>query len=326
MIGIASLFFGLSTWLGLYLLARDGANPLLRWTGAGLLVYALVLASQVIRAGAFLWPLLMLGALAFVLDIILARRMISRLGEAFWPDFLRSLDAALLAVLLFGGPVLITMVVATGASVPMRWLLLVNITLAVATQVFATRLQTALDWIAFAALPQLRQVRADLRATADALPRANEAVDIGAWDSAELVRHTRRALGHYGDLPRLATNPLIQLPVIEARLAARQVEPNTLERAAELKRLLLEAIVQLKPPANEAFSPSDAWRHYNALYFPYVLGLKPYSQRTDATHLDHVSRQALDWLRTQVPERTLYNWQNAAARLVAQFIIEAGKQ
>ena len=46
------------------------------------------------------------------------------------------------------------------------------------------------------------------------------------------------------------------------------------------------------------------------------MGLKPYSRR-GAPPADLASREALTWFQAQVPERTLYNWQNAAARLVA---------
>jgi len=51
------------------------------------------------------------------------------------------------------------------------------------------------------------------------------------------------------------------------------------------------------------------------------VGLKPYSRRSANGHDDHTgpaAREALAWLRASVPERTLYNWQNAAAALVAQ--------
>jgi len=47
-----------------------------------------------------------------------------------------------------------------------------------------------------------------------------------------------------------------------------------------------------------------------------AFGLKPYSRRTDYTG------NGLDWFRTYVPERTLYNWKNAAAKLVAQDLRE----
>ncbi len=55
-----------------------------------------------------------------------------------------------------------------------------------------------------------------------------------------------------------------------------------------------------------------------------AFGLKPYSRRTDYARngLDSIEKAALDWFRTYVPERTLYNWQNASAKLVAQDLRE----
>lgn len=89
-----------------------------------------------------------------------------------------------------------------------------------------------------------------------------------------------------------------------------------------MKQLLTESITRLKPPNKGDFGSSEEWRYYNALYFPYVAGLKPYSRRAEYNGLDPAEQEALDWFRTYVPERTLYNWQNAAARLVAQDLRE----
>ena len=100
------------------------------------------------------------------------------------------------------------------------------------------------------------------------------------------------------------------------------MEINTLTRAAELKRLLTDAIIHLKPAGENGFNSTDEWRYYNALYFPYVLGLRPYSRRAEYTDLDDSAQAALDWFRSQVPERTLHNWQNSAAKLVAQYLRE----
>jgi hypothetical protein len=51
-----------------------------------------------------------------------------------------------------------------------------------------------------------------------------------------------------------------------------------------------------------------------------VRGLKPYTRRFDFDSLDEASRAALDWFQTSVPERTLHNWQNAGAKLIAEDI------
>jgi hypothetical protein len=315
-------FFSVITWLAMYLLAREPGDPRLRWTGAGLLLYACIIAALSLGGSVWIWPLLAVGVILGIVDLWLARRGVLDLGETFWPDLVRSFVGSALACLVFGAPVALTMTLATGATAAMRLLLLVILALAIATQVFSEPLQRTLDRLAFRTRPRLQQARADLRVTAETLPKVNEELDVLALDETQFVHLTRRALSHYGDLPRLAASPLTRLPVIDMRLAARQTANHTLARATELKQLLWEAIRHLKPPGENGFQSTDAWRHYNALYFPYVVGLKPYSRRADDMGLDATSRQALDWLRAQVPERTLYNWQNAAARLVAQYLLE----
>jgi len=243
-------------------------------------------------------------------------------GEALLPDFLRSLGFSAFAALLFGGQVAVAMLI-NGVSLEMLVLLLAVMATAIATQTFSDPIQSALDRLIFARFPRLRQARADLRAAASALPRVNEALDLETIDEVEFARLTRRALGHMGDLQRLAANPLTRLPVIEARLAARGEPASTLSRAAELKALLAESIARLKPRTGDDFGTSDEWRYYNALYFPYVAGLKPYSRRSAFDNgLAPLEKAVLDWFQAQVPERTLHNWQNAAARLVAQDLRE----
>ena len=174
----------------------------------------------------------------------------------------------------------------------------------------------------FAQSPWLRRARNDARAVASALPRLDATIDLAHMDAAEFARLARRALSHYGDLPRLAANPLTRLPQIERRLAARGTPNDILEPATELKALLAESVARLKPRGQADFGTSDEWRHYNALYFPYIAGLKPYSRRAPHDRLDQPAPQALEWFQANVPERTLYNWQTAAAKLVAQDLRE----
>jgi hypothetical protein len=99
-----------------------------------------------------------------------------------------------------------------------------------------------IDRLAFAREPQLQAARANLRANADALPRIAAAQDLAELEPAEFARLTRRALSHYGDLPRLAASPLTRLPQISARLHARGAADQPIERAVELQALLGEAI------------------------------------------------------------------------------------
>lgn len=285
--------------------------------GAGLLIFPLDWLSRS-------WVLIAIGLDLILLGVVVARLDAFAEGEALLPDFFRSLDYSAAVVLLFGGLVGLAIVGGTGLNFAMLLLLLAIIAAAIITQVFGDLFQAVLDSLVFARFPQLRQARADLRATASALPRLSEIDDFEALDEAEFTRLTRRALSHLGDLPRLAVNPLTYLPLVEARLAARNTPANTLERAAELKSLLAESIARLKPRDQGDFGTSEAWRYYNALYFPYVVGLKPYSRRSNyhSNGLDPVTREALEWFQAQVPERTLHNWQNAATKLIAQNLRE----
>lgn len=261
--------------------------------------------------------LILTAALGLGLVILDAREK----GEALLPDLFRAFDYALFTVILFGGQIVLLMVVSTGVTVPLVILLLTVIATATAVQVFLDQVQLAFDRVAFASIPGLRRSRAELREVASTLPKVSQD-DPLLLDEDEFYRHTRRALSHFGDLAKLSTNPLTNLSLIDQRLADHGTPAGTIERAVELKALLVEAIEQLKPRDNGDFGTSDEWRYYNALYFPYVMGVKPYSVRAVHSMEDRASWDALDWFRTYVPERTLHNWQSAAARLVAAYLRE----
>lgn len=217
-----------------------------------------------------------------------------------------------LATALLGGQVGLV-IAASGASPALTALLYGVVAAAITVHVLASPLQSLADRLALAV--PVRQARAQLREVADALPRKADTALTGL-DDAEFARLTRRALSHYGDLGKLVSSPLTELPVITERLASHGSPDTPLERAKELKAVLLDAIRRLKPDGGE-FGTSEEWRHYNALYFYYIAGVRPYSVRTKVTELDATARRALTWFADQVPERTLHNWQSAAARLVA---------
>ena len=191
-------------------------------------------------------------------------------------------------------------------------------------------MQTAVDQIAFSRFPQIRRKRTLLRAESNAAQRLDPSLNLMGMDDDKFGKLTRRALSQMGDLPKLAANPLTYLPLVDARLDENGRIDSTLLRATELKIILSESIERLKPPGDARFGTSDAWRHYNALYFPYVQGIRPYSRRyyaeDNANGDDPNIKEALDWFRMQVPERTLYNWQNAAAKLIARDLKERSRQ
>src|ERR1700694_5672641 len=240
-------------------------------------------------------------------------------GQALRADMLRSFAATAVVALLFGGQALIGMAVtgpgSTGRTA-LTVLLFTSLAVAVAIQVLAARLAGRLDRLAFSRSPRLRSDRAELRRTAAALP-LRSANPLDQIDDDTSPRLPRRARGHYGDLSSLVASPLTALPMIDERLAARGAPDQPLERANELKALMADHIARLKPRDCGDFGHTEQWRYYNSLYFPYVVGVRAYAQNATAAGLDPVARQAWQWFVTEVPQRSLHNWQNAAARLVA---------
>ncbi|MCC8245817.1 hypothetical protein [Saccharothrix luteola] len=270
-----------------------GAATILFGLSCALLLVDVLPAPLVIASAGF--DLLVFGVVVAVADAFDE-------GEAIRADMVRSLLTSAGLAAVFGGQVALFL---DDRLVP---LLFGTVAAAIAVQVLANPLALLVDRVA---VPDVAASRAELRDAAEALPRR------APLDPTEFVKLTRRALSNYGDLGKLVASPLTELPVIDARLAARGASDQPLERAAELKSLLLESIGRLKPRDGE-FGTSDEWRHYNALYFYYVVGIRPYSRRTKREGLDPEARRALAWFVNQVPERTLHNWQNAGAKLVAE--------
>ncbi len=236
-------------------------------------------------------------------------------GQALRADMLRSFVATAVVALLFGGQTLIGLAV-SGLQTALTVLLFTSLGIAIAINVLADPLAGLLDRVAFSRSPGLRADRAALRDAEAALPRRSPNPLDGVDDNT-FARLTRRALGHYGDLSKLVASPLTALPIIDERLAARGAPDAPLERANELKALLADRITRLKPRDGGDFGTTEQWRHYNSLYFPYVVGVRAYAQNATAAGLDPVARQAWQWFVTEVPQRSLHNWQNAAARVIA---------
>jgi hypothetical protein len=238
-------------------------------------------------------------------------------GQALRADMLRSFVATAVVAVLFGGQALIGLAATHGAApTALTVLLFTSLAIAISINVLADPLAGLLDRLAFSRSPGLRADRAALRRTEAALPLKSANPFDGVDDDA-FVRLTRRTLGHYGDLSKLVASPLTALPIIDERLAARGAADHPLERANELKALLAERIARLKPRDGGDFGTTEQWRHYNSLYFPYVVGVRAYAQNATAAGLDPVARQAWQWFVTEVPQRSLHNWQNAAARVIA---------
>jgi hypothetical protein len=243
-------------------------------------------------------------------------------GQALRADMLRSFAGCTAVAVLLGGQVLIGLALTRNqpsTQVALTILLFTTVAIAITVQVLADPLAGILDRLAFWKSPTLRADRAALRHTGAALPLRSEDPlrDIQRVDDETFTRLTRRALGHYADLTKLVASPLTALPVIDERLAARGAPDHPLERANELKAVLADGISRLKPRDGGDFGTTEQWRYYNSLYFPYVVGVRAYAQNATASGLDPTARQAWQWFVTEVPQRSLHNWQNAAARLIA---------
>src|ERR1700712_1265298 len=236
-------------------------------------------------------------------------------GQALKADMLRSFTGSIVVAALFGGQVLIGMAV-TDEHAALSVLLFTSLAVAIGINVMADPLAGVLDRLAFSRSPTLRADRATLRRTEAALPlRSDNPLD--GIDDEAFVRLTRRALGHYGDLSKLVASPLTALPISDERLSRRGAPDQPLERANELRALLADRITALKPRDGGEFGITEQWRHYNSLYFPYVVGVRAYAQNATAAGLDPVARRAWQWFVTEGPQRSLHNWQNAAARVIA---------
>jgi hypothetical protein len=240
-------------------------------------------------------------------------------GQALRADMLRSFTGTGAVAVLLGGQMLIGIALTrqqTTAQTALTVLLFTSLAIATSVQVLADPLAGLLDRLVFSRSPMLRADRETLRRTQSALP-LRSADPLDDFDDDTFARLTRRALGHYGDLSKLVASPLTALPAIDERLAVRGAPDQPLERAVELKALLADRIARLKPRDGGDFGTTEQWRYYNSLYFPYVVGVRAYAQNATAAGLDATARQAWQWFVTEVPQRSLHNWQNAAARLIA---------
>lgn len=242
-------------------------------------------------------------------------------GETLFPTMIRSLALTLILVLIFAGQIGFVIAIQTGLTPGMLTLLTTTIFASILIAVFGTSLENKLDAVAYSQVQSVREARARLVSESAVLSRKDPQIDLSTLDEEQRSRLTRRALSHFGNLTRLASSPLTQLPAIQGRLKTRLAPDTTLERAAELKSLLTESILKLKPHGDKEFDTTDEWRFYNALYFPYVMGLRPYS-RNAGKSLTGFEKEAIHWFQAFVPERTLHNWQNAGARLIANDLWE----
>jgi hypothetical protein len=274
--------------------------------GLVVMLVPVALGSPALVLAAMGVDLMVLGYLVAVADAVDA-------GERLLPDLRRSAVSGVSAALVVGGLATLTMLAAPGLrAVLVLQFLLVAAVMSNAGLVGPAR--RGLDRVAFPHDDRLRLDRAALTLVAEALPRRHERHRLITVSEDEFRRLTLRALDNFGDLSRLLRSPLIDLPTVDRRLTGHGAE-KPLARAIELRAVLQESIARLKPDG--LFGTTEEWRHYNALYYCCVLGLRPYDRQWKSEGLDRDGRRAYDWFKRYVPRRTLRQWQREGAVLVA---------
>jgi len=274
--------------------------------GLVVMLVPVALGSPALVLAAMGVDLMVLGYLVAVADAVDA-------GERLLPDIRRSAVSGVSAALVVGGLATLTMLAAPG----LRAVLVLQFLLVAAVMSYAGLVGPArrgLDRIAFPHDDRLRLDRAALTLVAEALPRRHERHRLITVSEDEFRRLTLRALDNFDDLSRLLRSPLVDLPTVDRRLTGHGAE-KPLARAIELRAVLQESIARLKPDG--LFGTTEEWRHYNALYYCCVLGLRPYDRQWKSEGLDSHGRRAYDWFKRYVPRRTLRQWQREGAVLVA---------
>jgi hypothetical protein len=254
-----------------------------------------------------------IGVDVLVLGYLVAVAEATDAGERLRPDLSRSLVAAVGGLLLAGGPVILTMFVTSSRMVAVFQFAVVGFVMTVIG--LGGPVHRLLDRVAFWSDERLRADRHALFLRGEALPRHRERSRMIATPETDFVRFVRQALDSYGDLGRLMRSPLTDLPAVDRRLAKSPVE-QPLARAHELRNVLHEAVTGLRPTG--PFGTGEEWRHYNAIYFCCLLGLRPYSRRLRTDGLDREARRTIEWIRQYVPRHLLRRWQSEGAAQVAR--------
>jgi hypothetical protein len=143
-------------------------------------------------------------------------------------------------------------------------------------------------------------------------------IDFYNMPNDEFERYTRRAISYINDLAKLSTSPLIKHPLVEKYLQESENQEDTLSRTHALKVLLSKFIFRLKPQIEDSSGTTDDWKYFNVLYYPYIAGIKPNKKLLFQDGISPEDKKVIEWFVDQVPDRTLYNWQNIASKMIAQ--------
>ncbi len=259
----------------------------------------------------WVWPAI--AGDMIILGVVIAALDAFETGTKFLPELLRAFVQTFgVIALIVIQVIVITLVWQDVPQIAFPTLLALITTVIVLFQ-FSDVLQSTLDRLLY---PVSDVDRTQLRALEAAVARKSIS-SLPADDFEQFAKIVRRALSDLNNLPRLAASPLLDLPQLGGT--------SPLEKAQALRDELQQRIQNLKPNTTDTFDQNTAWRHYNVLYYPYVVGLKPHSRRGIAPETEADYQAVLAWFRADVPERTLYNWQTTAARVLAQDLWDSYK-
>ena len=314
LVALAPLIGGLALLWRAREVIRPPVLPVAAAVVAALYAAGLVVLLAPLRVGEPVIVLAAVGLDLIVLGYLVAVADAIEAGERLHPDLRRSATAALAAALLCGGPAALTTLAAPGVrTVVVLQFIVMAMVMAVAG--LTGPIRRFLDRLAFPQDDRLRMGRAALLLSAEALPRRHERHRLLAVSEDDFRLLTRRALDDFGDLGRLLRSPLIDLPTVDRRLTSAAAG-QPLARAVELRAVLRESVARLKPDG--LFGTGEQWRHYNALYFGCVLGLRPYDRGSAAAAMsDPNARRAVDWFRRYVPRTAYQSWLAEGADLIA---------
>ena len=163
---------------------------------------------------------LAIGADLVLLGIGIAALEAFTAGETIRLDMARSFGGSMLAALIFGSQIGLAIYLLDELTFTLLLLLLAVVASAILLQTMSDTWQSLLDRLLLVRDPGVAAERQTLRETTSALSRSGPESNLAELPDQEFIKLTRRSLSSMGDLPKLASSPLIYLPEVNQRLAA----------------------------------------------------------------------------------------------------------
>ena len=243
-------------------------------------------------------------------------------GETFLPGMIRSLALTLLLVLIFAGQVGFVIAIQTGLTEGMQILLTTTILASILIAVFGNTLEARLDRLAFSRIQPVREARPPPHNGISHLVPKRPA------DRSGCTERRGTCASHAAGVKSLRESypPGIQ-PADAASRHRPEIESTPGARHhAGTRRGTQVAVDRIDPEAQAA--ERKGIRHHRRVAFLQcpVFSIREGTCVPTAAARKKVGqtfeKEAVDWFQAFVPERTLHNWQNAGAKLIANDLWE----